>query len=196
MRLIRTILTATAATALLVCSGAAAQAQSTTRGDKAADVLSFADQTTDTQGTKLSFDDSVASGVDLRTVRVKHSTKSVAIKLTFSNLGAGTIPVMSLRLNGKSTPTRFVVIAGTGTAKVITAGGTRRCHAPLTGRLGTDGYLNVVIKRSCLGNPERIKVSAFAASEGYQGNNTPYLLDSLSSTQVRAEHWTGWLRSS
>lgn len=47
-----------------------------------------------------------------------------------------------------------------------------------------------------LGTPDRIKVSAFAASEGYQGDNTPYLLDSLSSTSVRAEHWTGWLKSS
>jgi Tfp pilus assembly protein FimT len=184
-----------AATAALVLAGTAAHAQSTTRGDKAADVLSFADQTTDDRGTKLTFKESVASGVDLRTVRVKHSKKSVAIKLTFANLGPGTIPVASIRLDGASTPSRFVVIAGQGRASVIDQRGKRRCHAPLTGRLGTDGYINIVVKRSCLGTPERIKVSASAASAGYQGDNTPYLFDSLSSTKVRAEHWTGWLKS-
>lgn len=196
MRITARVAAALMTTTIVVGSASSAFAESTTVKDKASDVISFADQTSDTRGTQLGYAESIASGIDIRSLRVKHTKKSVALRVKFSNLSGESLPIMGLRLNGASAPTRFVVVADNTKAKVVNTQGTRRCHAPMTVRVGSRGYVDVVIARSCLGNPNRLKASAFAATKGLQGDNAPYLADALSPNSVRGEGWTKWLKSS
>ncbi|MCD9197578.1 hypothetical protein [Aeromicrobium wangtongii] len=190
-------LAATLLTTSIAVAGTAtvAAAETTTLKDKASDVLSYTSMK-DERGTVLGYAESVASGVDLRSLRVKHTKKSVGVTVKFSSLNGDALPMVSIRLDGRSKPSRFVVVAGEGKARVIDTQETRRCHAPMTVRLGAKGYLNVVVPRSCLGDPRRVKVSAFAATEGLQDDNAPFLTDAVSPTNVHAQHWTKWLKAS
>jgi len=195
--------TTTRVTAALVSSliavgatAASAQADTTTLRDKASDVLTFTDQTTDQRGTQLGYSQSKESGLDLRSLRVKHTTRSVAINLGFSRLSPDTVVTVSLRLDGKATPTRFLVSVGDGKARVTTPKGSSQCTVPLSVRLGDRGHVNAVIKRSCLGDPDRIKASALVSDEGLYGDNTPYTADAVSPSSVRGVTWTTWLSPS
>lgn len=185
-------------TASIVLGGTATAvtAQTTTIKDKASDVLTYADRN-DPQDTQLGYADSVASGVDMRSLRVKHTKKSVVVRLTFADLGAETVPILNLRLDGQPLPSRFVVVSGDDRGSVLNTQGTKKCSAPMTVRLGAKGYVNVVIKRSCLGDPKRIKVSAVAGTdEGFLGETGPATVDVFSSAAVRSEGWTKWLKAS
>jgi hypothetical protein len=196
MRTLARFATALVTTTIVVgATATTAHAQTTTVKDKASDVLSFTDQSTDTRGTQLGYRESVASGVDLRSLRAKHTKKSVAIRVKFADLGTETLPIIGLRLDDDSEPSRFVVVSASGEADVINAHGTKRCTVPLTAQLGASGYLNVVVKRSCLAAPKRVKVSVFAAREGFQGHNTPYMADTVSPDSVRGDGWTTWLKA-
>lgn len=189
---------ATLLTTTFVVGGtvASASAETTTLKDKASDVLSFADQTTDDRGTQLGYADSIASGVDLRALRVKHTKKSVSINLKFSNLVDTTTVNASIRVDGSSKPSRFVVNTRENTGTVFNTQGKKRCTVPVTHRYGTGGSVNFVIKRSCLGDPKKVKVSAFATDPGFFGENTPFKGDSVSPTQVRGEAFTRWVKAS
>jgi hypothetical protein len=188
----------TLVTMALVVGGtaAAANAQATTIRDKASDVLSFTGQANDDRGTQLGYSQSIASGVDLRSMRVKHTKKSVSVNLKFSDLDVATTVYVSLRVNGKSTPSRFLVNTEDETGIVINSQGSKRCNVPLTTRTGRSGSINAVIKRSCLGDPKKIKASVFAADQGYFADDAPYLIDPLSPNGVRDQAWTKWLKAS
>jgi hypothetical protein len=184
-------------TALTVAgTAAAASADTDTVKDKASDVLSYADQTTDTNGTQLGYADSVASGVDLRSMRVKHTKKSVAITVKFSNLARTTTVYAAVRVDGKSKPSRYVVNTGRKTGVVLNSQGDKRCSVPVTHKYGRSGSVSFVVKRSCLGDPKRIKVSAFATDPGFFSENTPFKLDTLSPNNVRGTSFTSWLKAS
>jgi len=188
---------ATLLTTAIVLGGTAtaAHAQTTTIKDRASDVVSYADQQ-DERGTQLSYADSVASGIDMRSLRVKHTKKSVAIRLTFSDVSPEAVPILNIRLDGRSKPSRFVVVADEEKANVVNVKGSRTCSAPLKVRLGKKGYLDVVVKRSCLGDPKRIKVSAVTGiGSGFTGDNGPASVDRFSPSAVRGEGWTKWLRA-
>ncbi|MBD8608234.1 hypothetical protein IFT73_15350 [Aeromicrobium sp. CFBP 8757] len=190
---------ATLLTTTVVIGGTAtvASAQSTTLRDKSADVISFADQTTDERGTQLGYSDSVASGVDLRSMRVKHTKKSITVTLRFAELSGETTPIASLRLDGASKASRYLLISGDDRAAVVDTKGRKRCNASVTARLGAKGYVKFTAKRSCLKNPRRIKVAGFAADAGYQaGDDTPFKADSVSPKSVRGDAWTKWLKAS
>jgi hypothetical protein len=197
MRLIGRTATALLTTTIVLGGTAtAATAQSTTIKDKASDVVSYTDHQ-DERGTQLGYADSVASGVDMRSLRVKHTKKSVTVRVKFANLSPEATPIISVRRDGESRPTRFVVVADENRASVITTRGSKKCSAPLTARLGKGGYLDVVVKRSCLGDPKRIKVSALAGTgEGFLGDAGPGTVDIFSPTSVRGEGWTKWLKAS
>lgn len=184
-------------TTTIVVGGTAtsAFAESTTLKDKASDVLALADQN-DERGTQLSYSESNASGLDLRSLRVKHTKKSVAINVKFSNLDYATTVVVSLRVDGKSSPSRFLFNTEDDRGTVLNTQGKTRCRVPVTHRYGRSGTVNAVIKRSCLGTPQRVKATAFSADQGYFADNTASKIDSLSPTSVRGETWTPWLKAS
>lgn len=184
-------------TALAVAGTAtAASAHTDTVKDKASDVLSFADQTTDEKGTQLGYADSVASGVDLRSMRVKHTKKSVAIKVTFSNLARATTVYASVRVDGKSRPSRIVVNTGENKGKVFNARFDKRCTVPVTHKYGRGGSVSFVVKRSCLGDPQRVKVAASAFDEGFGTDNGAVKTDAVSPNNVRNVSYTSWLKAS
>ena len=183
-------------TIVLGASATSAFAQTTTVKDKPSDVLSFADQTTDERGTQLGYTASKQTGIDLRSMRVKHTTKSVAVNLKFADLDPSTTVFVSFRTNGSSQPIRLFVNTGENKGTVFNAYGTKRCTVPISHRYGTSGSINAVIKRSCLGTPKRIKASASAVDPGYFGNDTAFLIDPLSPTKVRGESWSRWLSPS
>lgn len=196
MRLIpRVAGTAVASAALLLSTGIAAHAQSETVKDKSSDVIRYADQT-DEQGTVLGYTESVDSGLDLRSMQVKHTKKSVSVKLKFAKLNAGTTVYVGFRADGKKTPSRVLVGIDKKFALVMNARGDIRCQAPLTTRLGKNGSIRAVVKRSCLGTPKKIKVSAAATDDQALEENVPYLGDTLSPTAVCGEAWTKWLKAS
>jgi hypothetical protein len=164
--------------------------------DKASDVLSFADQTTDANGTQLGYADSVASGVDLRSMRVKHTKTSVSISVKFSSLAPTTTVYASVRVDGASRPSRFVVNTDEKKGAVFNSHGKKRCTVPVVHKYGQGGSVSFVVKRSCLGNPKKVKVSAWAADPGFFGDNSAYKGDSLSPSSVRGEKYTSWLKAS
>jgi hypothetical protein len=197
MRLIGRTATALLTTAIVLGGTATAStAQSTTIKDKTSDVLTYADQTTDKRGVQLGYSESVASGTDLRSMRVKHTKKSVSVKITFSELAADTTVYVSLRLNGRSRLTHVLANTYDDTGVIINAQGRKQCSVPLKTHVGTGGSINAVIKRSCLGDPKKIKAAAFTVDQGFFGDNTPYTGDVLSSRGVRDEQWTKWLKAS
>lgn len=194
-------ITARAAAALLTTTivvggtATAASAQSTTLKDKPSDVVSFASPD-DPRGTQLGYADSVASGVDLRSMRVKHTKKSLSINLKFSRLVDTTTVYASVRVDGKSTPSRLVVNTKEDSGTVLDAKGKKRCTAIATHRYGRGGSVNLVVKRSCLGDPKRVKVGAFAADPGYFEDDQPYKADAVSPSKVRGGAYTKWLTAS
>jgi hypothetical protein len=184
-------------TALAVAgTAAAASADTDTVKDKASDVLSYADQTTDQTGTQLGYADSIASGVDLRSMRVKHTTQSVAIKVRFSNLAKTTTVVASVRVDGKSQPSRFVFNTSAKKATVVNARGAEPCTVPVAHKYGRGGSVNFVVKRSCLGDPKRIKVSVSALDAGFAAGNGAVKADAISPKNVRGTSYTSWLKAS
>lgn len=189
---------ATLLTTALVVAGTAtaASADTDTVKDKASDVLSYADQTTDENGTQLGYADSIASGVDLRSMRVKHTKKSVAIRVKFSALADTTTVIASVRVDGKSKPSRLVVNTGETKGKVFTSRGDKRCTVPVTHKYGRGGSVSFVVKRSCLGDPKRVKVSVFAADAGYASDNGAVKTDAVSPNSVRSSSYTSWLKAS
>lgn len=189
---------ATMLTTSLALAGttAAASADTDVVKDKASDVLSFTDQTTDENGTRLGYADSIASGVDLRSVRVKHTMRSVAIKVAFSNLADTTTVIASVRVDGTSKPSRLVINTGENKGQVFNARGDKRCTVPVTHSYGRSGSVNFVVKRSCLGDPKRVKVSVFAADAGYATDNGPFKADAVSPTSVQGSAYTSWVKAS
>lgn len=192
---LRPAATAVAATALLLSAGATAHAQSETIKDKSSDVIRYAD-IDDEVGTVLNYSDSVASGVDLRSMRVKHTKKSVSVNLKLSHLSDDTSVVVMFRLNGAAEPSRMLVSALGTTGFVMTPGGNVRCHVPLKTRTGKSGSINAVIKRSCLGNPKKLKATVGSATSEIIVDDAPYSGDILSPTAVRTVTWTKWLKAS
>lgn len=192
---LRPAATVVATTALLLSTGAAAHAQTQTLKDKSSDVLSYTSMA-DERGVVLGYADSVASGVDLRSLRVKHTKKSVSVNVKLSQLANDTTIAVSLRLNGSSKPTRFLYNTYSSKAQLINGQGTLKCSVPLTTTIGKNGSINAVIKRSCLGNPKKIKASVVAMSPGAFEEGAPILADAVAPNSIRTEAWTTWLKAS
>ncbi len=85
-----THLSAAALSTMLVIGATAtsAFAQSDTITDMASDVISYANAAGE-RGAVLNYADSVASGIDVKTIRVKHTQKSISVNLRFRNLDQG-----------------------------------------------------------------------------------------------------------
>jgi hypothetical protein len=170
----------------------AAQAQATTVKDKSSDVVRYADMN-DATGTVLGHTDSVATGADVRSLTVKHTKKSVTVTLRFADLKSTTIASVAFRPSGKAKPNRVFVNTGNRSGEVYDLKDKARCTAPVTTKYGRGGSIKATIKRSCLGSPKKIKVSAAAVV--YDPTTGGAHADVVSRSSVRGEAWTKWLKA-
>jgi hypothetical protein len=182
-------------TALIGATSAAAHAQSTTIKDKASDVVSYTDDGPET-GVVLGYADSLASGVDVRSMRAKHTKKSVSINVKFASLASGASVAVPIRVNGKVLPQYFLISTSKTKGEILNNKLKKKCSVPLTTKLGKSGSVNAVIKRSCLDEPKKIKVSVSASAFTIDGESFSAHEDLLSPTAVRTPTWTKWLKAS
>lgn len=193
----RSAIAAGIAAALLTVSAGAAHAQTTTVKDRASDVVDLA-AGKGQQDTLLGYADSVATGIDLRSMRVKHTKKSVAVTLRFADLSPRANIGIAFRVNGRSKPQFTLTSISSTRAEVRNAADKRRCAVPLTRRTGPRGTVHVVVARSCLASPRKIKVGAAASLVTPAGESVDVQLDVVSDTSVKIEEfdWTRWLKAS
>jgi hypothetical protein len=195
MRLIPRIAAAMLTTTIVVGgTTTAGHAQSTTLKDKSSDVINYASMK-DEVGVVLGYAESVASGVDLRSMRVKHTAKSVKVDIRLSHLKNDTTVFVSFRLDGSKKDSHFLYNTWEDRGQVVNARGQRKCKVPLTTKTGKNGSVSAVIKRSCLGDPKKLQASAGAMSPGAFETDVPILADPLSPSAVRTPTYTKWLKA-
>lgn len=189
--------TAVTTAAVLMSTGVAAHAQSATIKDKASDVVAFSSEDTDENGTLLDYQGSLDSGADIRSMKVKHTKKSVSVTLKFAELDRDPTITVAFKIPGKSQPQRFLMnVTSRAKADVYDAKDKRICRVPLTIKPGAQGSVKAVVKRSCLGTPKKIKVAAVAATVQVDGTSYVVKQDAVSATNVRTPSWTKWLKAS
>jgi hypothetical protein len=194
MRIIgRTAATLLTTTIVLGASATAANAQATTIKDTASDVVTYS-ETSGENGTVLGYADSVDSGIDVRSLKVKHTKKSVTFTVKFARLSSNTGVSVAIRPNGKSEPDRVFFNTGRSSGEVYDMSDKTRCTVPVSTKLGKGGSIKATIKRSCLGNPKKIKISAAAVSVDPATGATVY--DAVSKSSVRTPSETKWLKAS
>jgi hypothetical protein len=188
-RIAATLLTTTV---LVGGTATSALAQAATVKDKSADVVSYTGSD-DLQGTRLGYTDSVDTGTDIRSLKVDHGKKKVTVTLKFANLKSTTYAQVVFRPNNKREPNRVLVNTGRKSGEVYDLKFRTKCAVPLKTKLGKGGYVKATIKRSCLGNPKKIKVSAAAFRFDDNGAG---VADSLSKGDPRGTTYTKALKSS
>jgi hypothetical protein len=205
MRTTRTIvrLAATSATAaiMLASAGVAAHADSAVVKDRASDVVSSTLTENETDVTEnetvLGYRDSIASGVDLRSMRVNHGKKTVSVTLKFAELRRDAVGVVAFRVNGQAEPDHLFLNTARHSGIVIGGKkGDEQCKVPVTTRTGPNGFIRMVIDRSCLDDPTRIKATTVSISFKEDGDSFTTIADVLSPKNVRVPRWTKWLKSS
>ncbi len=127
--------TAIASTALLLSTGMAAHAQSETVKDKTSDVVAYTSEDTDENGALLSYQDSLDSGIDIRSMRVKHTKKSFSVSLAFAELTRDPSITIAFRIPGKSEPQWFLNSSSRTKGHIYDAKEKKVCSVKLT-RLG------------------------------------------------------------
>jgi hypothetical protein len=194
MRLVTRTAAALLTTAVVLTGTAvSATADSDTVKDRASDVITWPSKDPGATATRLGYQASVDSGVDLRSMRVRHDKRTITVTAKFSNLGPSTRLYVNLRLNGKKKITRFV-FAQDGTARIITPKFNVKCTRPLVVRTGPKGLMKAVFKRSCLSNPRTIKASAFVTTPAFDQVAAPQIGDFGSAGKIGQWSWTRWLK--
>lgn len=181
--------------AVVGLSATSAHAQAATVKDKSSDVINYTSMN-DEVGVLLGYAESVASGVDLRSLRVKHTTKSVKVDVKLSNLKDDTTIIVSFRFDGSKKDSHFLFNTWDDRGQVLNARADTKCKVPLTTRTGKNGSVSAVIKRSCLGDPKKLKATVSAMSPGAFETDVPILADALSPSAVRTPAYTKWLKAS
>jgi hypothetical protein len=197
MRLItRTAGVLLSAAVILTGTATSASADSETIKDRPSDVLTWPSKAPGETATRLGYRDSIASGVDLRSLRVRHTRKTVVVTAKFSNLGPSTRLYVQFRYTGRSKKeiTRFL-FAQDGKGLAVTRNFTVKCTVPLTTRQGRKGMVKAVFKRSCFDNPRRIKASAFVTNSNYDTVDAKQTGDFGSPSKVGEWSWTRWLKA-
>lgn len=183
-----------ASTIVVGGTAATAHAQATTVKDKASDVVTYTSGSED--GTVLGYRDSIASGADIRSLKVNHGKKSVTLTVKFAELGPDTTISALFRVNGKKQPSLVLVSPSPGKADVYNRKGKKVCSARVTTRTGTKGFVKAVVKRSCLKNPKKIRVAADATAAVSSGGTFSVHYDVVSKNSVRTPTWTKTLKAS
>lgn len=174
-------------------TAATAHAQATTVKDKASDVLTYSDGD---NGTLLGYADSVASGADVRSLKVNHGKKSVTFTYKFAELGPDTTISAAIRLPGKKRPSYGLIGTSPHKVAVYNLKAEKQCSARVTSRTGAKGWVKVVVKRSCLKNPEKIQVAADASVNLSTTDDTyAFHYDAVSKKNIRTPTWTKFLKA-
>jgi len=174
-------------------TAATASAQSTTVKDRATDVLTYSDD--DQDGTRLGYSASVASGADVRSLKVNHGKKSVTLTYTFAELGADTTISAAIRLKGKKRPAFGLIGTSLRTVGVYSLKGKKVCSARVSAKTGTKGWVKVVVKRSCLKNPTTFQVAANVQADVSTDDTYAFNYDAVSKKNIRTPSWTRFLRA-
>jgi hypothetical protein len=206
MRTTRTIvrLAATSATTavMLASAGVAAHAESAVVKDKASDViqselvLTDDDTDVDDKESVLGYRDSIASGIDLRSMRASHGKKTVSVTLRFAELHRDAQAVIAFRVNGQAEPDRLFMSSNSRSGRIISDTDDKVCKVPVKTKTGAKGTMRVVIDRSCLDDPTRLKVALVSMTAKVTDTSVTTRLDVLSPKNVRVPRWTKWLKSS
>lgn len=194
------LITGLAATALTVATvlgtSTAAQAQQSTIKDKRADVLSFS-SLDDESYSRLGSTASKKSGVDAKSVRFDHSRKNVTITIRFSRLKSGSTMFAELTRAGKKKPSFELYGYDKQGGAVYNARGKKVCNAKVRTSNGKNGSITATIRRSCLGNPAKLRLSAGVFRfTGGDAQNPAYVADMLSSKKVLTPERSRLLKSS
>lgn len=192
MRTTARIAAAVLSTTIVVGSVTSAFAETATVKDKASDVIAYAHETDET-GVVLGYADSIASGADIRSLKVDHGKKKVTVTVKFAELKSGVYVSVAFRPGSKALPDRFLVNTGSKSGEVYDQKDKARCAVPLTTKLGKGGMIKATVKRSCLGDPKKIKV--FASSYRYDSNGA-VRVDATSNSSVDYPSYTKWLKAS
>lgn len=182
------------AVGLVLTAGATANAEGTNVKDKASDV-NYVPDISKEDVTILGYQASIDSGVDLRGMRVRHGKKTVTLRLKFAQLAPDAKISMEFRSNGRRQSDHYLFSVSTRRAVLLESKAFDTCSVPLTVKTGRKGTLYAVIKRSCLGDPERIKVSGGVFRGDLDSMSGPGYADPISNTKVQGPSWTKWLKS-
>lgn len=177
-------------TIVIAGTAATANAEAVTIKDRATDVLTYSDGD---QGTRLGYSDSVASGADIRSLKVNYSKKSLTLRFTFAELGPDTTISGAIRLRGKKRPAFGLIGTSPHTVGVYTLKGKKACSARVSSRTGTKGWVKVVVKRSCLKNPQEIQVAANSEANVSTADSYAFNYDAVSKSNIRNPTWTRFL---
>ena len=184
------------ATALVSTTATTALAQTTTIKDLRNDVVQY-DGYDDDSGTVLTDPAATAAtGIDATSARFKHTKKSIAVLMRFSNLTSSrTFTYAGIRVKGKTLPGYWIYSNGSKTkGAVYDRKGKRLCSAKFTTKSGASGSINFVVSRKCLKYPKSIKVQVGLVREK---GETPTILDeSISATKYKTTSESRWIRSS
>jgi hypothetical protein len=190
----RLVASTAVAAGLVLSAGAAAHADGTNVKDKASDVLYVPDSSND-DFSILGYRASADSGTDLRGMRVKHGKTTVTVRLKFANLAKDASISLQFRSNGRSQSDHFLFSVSQRRGVLLDDRFEDTCTVPLKARTGYKGAVSATIKRSCLDDPDRIKVSAVALRGDLVAENGAIYADALSNTKVQGPSWTKWLKS-
>jgi Flp pilus assembly secretin CpaC len=175
-------------------------AQSSTVKDRASDVVSsdltLVGEEVQEQESVLSYRSSIASGVDLRSMRVSHGEKTVTVTLRFAELRRDAIAVVAFRLDGDAEPERILTNTSRRWGRVSDVDDKKKCTVPIQTKTGPKGTIRATIKRSCLGDPKRLKATAVSVALKDSDDSLSIRQDVLSTKNVKTPTWSKWLSPS
>ncbi|MFC5678990.1 hypothetical protein, partial [Aeromicrobium endophyticum] len=152
----------------------------------------------DEKDSVLGYRDSIASGIDLRSMRASHGKKTVSVTLRFAELHRDAHAVIAFRVNGKAEPDRLFMSSNSRSGRIISDSDINKkiCKVPVKTKTGAKGTMRVVIDRSCLADPTRFKVALVSMTAKVTDTSITTRIDVISPKNVRVPRWTKWLRSS
>ncbi len=190
----RLVASTAVAVGLVLSAGATAHAEVTNVKDKASDVNYAPDVSTE-DVTILGYQASIDSGVDLRGMRVNHGKKTVTVRLKFAHLRSDARMLLEIRSDGRRKPDHQLFALSARRAILYSDTYDDSCTVPVTTRAGRKGTIFVTIKRSCLNDPDRIKVAATVFRGDLDTASGPGYADPISNTKIQGPSWTTWLKS-
>ncbi|WP_019143947.1 hypothetical protein [Aeromicrobium massiliense] len=196
MRLITGLVTTALAVGTVLGTSTAAQAQQSTIKDKRADVLRFDSIESDSY-TRLDSAASKKSGVDAKSVRFDHGRKNVTITVRFSRLKSGSTIYAEFVRAGKKKPSFELYGYDKQGGDVYNARDKKVCNAKVRTSNGKNGTIRATVRRSCLGNPAKLRISVGVLRlSGGSAESPGYSMDVLSSKKVLTPERSRLLKSS
>jgi hypothetical protein len=209
MRVItRFLVPAVAALVVAAVIGSPAAAQSSDITDQPGDVLwVFGLKSRDTdvireaahrpESSLWTADGALGSGVDTRSLRVKHGKKSISIGLHAGSVFYASWLSMRAEIRVSASKTYSFVNTSSKSARIENSSGKKICSAHYEVKVGKIGTAYALIPRKCLGYPKQIKVSVASFRMGKDDDGTyAALIDMINPDYLVKPATTKWLKSS